>query len=326
MNRRKAFTVSLAAVMVIVSGCSVRRFRIGPGARRSALTEPRVATGRIAFTSSRMFGRANIYVVGTDGTGLRRLTFNPFFEDCPAWAPGGHTLAFNRGIGLDAGTDIYLIDADGRNERRLTTDMQAGAPTWSADGQRLAFHAGTGAERDIHTIAVDGTNMQKLTATAGEDAYPAFSADGRFIAFHTTRHNTTKSGRPDEWNWELYLMTADGIANKRLTEHPAADKFPAWSHDGQRIAFLSNRTGDWEVFVMDNDGAQVRQVTQESGRMRRAMGRISWSPDDRYIAYAALPEKNGDLEILIMRISGAGRQPLTSIFGDDFNPAWQPAQ
>ena len=90
------------------------------------------------------------------------------------------------------------------------------------------------------------------------NAWPAFSPDGRKIAFGSSR-----SG-----DFEIYAMNADGSDIVRLTQSPGLDARPAWSPDGTRIAFTSNRDGNYEIYVMDTDGSNPHNATSHAAPRR----------------------------------------------------------
>ena len=108
-----------------------------------------------------------------------------------------------------------------------------------------------------------------MTDAAGMNAWPAYSPDGRKIAFGSSRTG----------DFEIYVMNADGSDLHRLTRSPGLDVRPAWSPDGTRIAFTSNRDGNYEIYVMNADGSDPRNVTSHPARDDHP----AWHPDGRLL-------------------------------------------
>ena len=115
-----------------------------------------------------------------------------------------------------------------------------------------------------------GDNQIRLTFHEQADNSPAWSPDGRQIAFESRR----------DGNKEIYVMDADGGNQRNLTQHPAADRSPDWHPDGTRIAFHRARDLDTNIYIMDVNGKNLKQVT----RMELAEN-PKWSPDGRWIAF-----------------------------------------
>jgi Tol biopolymer transport system component len=180
----------------------------------------------------------------------------------------------------------------------------------TAPGGTLAFERNT----DIYA---GGRN---LTRTPNVKEYaPAWSPDGARIAYVSYR----------DGNGELYVMSADGTAARRVTRHRGEDLSPAWSPDGKRIAFASNRSGEYEVYVMKADGSGVRRLTRLA---RRGYGSHSpaWSPDGRVIVFSSAGRTPENPELYSIRADGGGLQRLTftegdsETLGDDGFPSWSP--
>jgi TolB protein len=125
-----------------------------------------------------------------------------------------------------------------------------------------------------------------------------------------------------------YLARADGGALQRLTDNRAEDRFPVWSPDGSRIAFVSDRGGDEDVWVMRADGSGARVLTRDraaGGRPGPADGAPAWSPDGARIAFTS-DRGGGAPEIHVMRADGGARRRLTRTAPTvtDTTPAWSP--
>ena len=101
----------------------------------------------------------------------------------------------------------------------------------------------------------DGSGTRRLTHNAGYDAEPAWSPDGRKIAFRS-KEAVEASGA----DRDIYVMNADGSGKRNLTRNAAWDGSPSWSPDGRRIAFVSNRDGRLEAHVMNADGSGQRSL------------------------------------------------------------------
>jgi len=183
---------------------------------------------RIAFTESNY----QISTIGSDGTNLRQFSL-AFQAQTPVWSPDGSRIAFE-GTRLD-NTDIYVMDADGSNLRRLTTSPAADQwPSWSPNGTRIVYD-NLGAERaddsgfsptsEIYSISTSGGTPTRLTHNGVDDSQAAYSPDGAKIAFH-------RGGG-------MWIMDANG-SNKREVSLPGrccTGFTPQWSPDGTKIAF-----------------------------------------------------------------------------------------
>ena len=169
-------------------------------------------------------------------------------------------------------------------------------------------------------IDADGSNPQRLTNNLTEDEYPSWSPDGQRIVFSARRegHVENKFGI----TYEIYVMDADGGNEQRLTENRNNDWSPAWSPDGQRIAFEADRKGDlvkFDIYVMDTDGGNLQNLTNH----RAWDGSPSWSPDGQRIAFWSNREADiENAEIYVMDADGGNLQNLTNNPHSDASPAW----
>jgi Tol biopolymer transport system component len=237
------------------------------------------ADGRhLAFTTWRPADHTGSLVVSdTSGLDQRVLTGGadraaPSF---PAWSPDAQSIAFI--AARDGHPDVWLIDADGTNERRLTReDVVPGPLAWSRDGARLAFTAEHDGAPWVHVIDVRGGSAAPLTEGVG----PSWSPDGARIAFGSGRWGTG----------EIYSIASDGTDPRRLTTtsssvlREAWSWWPAWAPDGSRIAFQSNRGGTIDVFVMNADGTDPTNLTDNASL---DSFQPAWSPDGQRLTFTA---------------------------------------
>ena len=176
-----------------------------------------------------------------------------------------------------------------------------GSGTTRSPSTKIAFSC-TG---DICTVNADGSARRRLTYDKWIDSYPAWSPDGRKLAF------TGNLGRN-----VIYVMNGDGTGRRRLTPRRGSDAFPAWSPDGRTIAFDNDVSG--EIDLMSPDGTGRRRLTTQSASLP------NWSPDGKRIAFVSrdgrkLALTSGD--IYVIDADGSGRRLLTR---DATFPAWSP--
>jgi Tol biopolymer transport system component len=198
---------------------------------------------------------------------------------------------------------ICLTNADGSGRKQLTDfEVIAFYPSLSPDGQTVYFSSRKSGGYEIYSIDINGKNLARLTRDIGSLYAPELSPDGGRIVF--TNHG---SG--------IWVMKPDGKNPHPLTSRDDID--PTWSPDGSMIAFASSRAGDRQLFVMNADGSDIRQVTD----LNNMGGRSTWSPDGTRLAFYRGPA--GDHDIYIINIDGTGLVRLTN-GGDNLGPSWSP--
>ena len=227
----------------------------------------------------------------------------------------------------DGNWEIYVMNVDGGNQQNLTNNPSDDRdPSWSPDGKRIIFysnrdgHAIDGrSTSEIYVMDADGGNPRNLTNDHNDDRFPAWSPDGKRIAFVSDRDGPRRY-------FDIYVMDADGSNLQRLTNDPRDDRFPAWSPDGERIVFGARRKGHfetkfavtYEIYVMDADGGNLQRLTEN----RKNDWGPSWSPDGKRIAFAS--DRKGDLEninIYVMDADGGNEQRLTNNRIHDWGPS-----
>jgi TolB protein len=114
-------------------------------------------------------------------------------------------------------------------------------------------------------------------------------------------------------------MDIDGHNQQRLTDHPDNDRLPTWSPDGRQVAFISDRDGNYNLYIMDGDGQNLRQVTFATLRT----GHVSWSVDNR-LAFNTGTMSGSTWEIYTIDVDGGNQRQLTSNSVSDWSPEWSP--
>jgi hypothetical protein len=164
---------------------------------------------RIAFTVSPDFPLTNanwdVYVVEIAGSGLMRLTDNPARDGLIDWSPDGTKILFwsERDSGK---TNIYVMNADGSNQKQLTNGKFDDSANWSPDGKRIVFVSGN--DRQLYVMNVDGSERARLTENLGNIFNPVWSPDSQYLIF---------ASFSDIWQASaLYMINADGSQLARL--------------------------------------------------------------------------------------------------------------
>lgn len=139
------------------------------------------------------------------------------------------------------------------------------------------------------------------------DLYPAWSSDGQFIAVTSARYGD---------NVDIFLLPVDGSEVIRLTDDPSIDAQLDWSPDDQRVAFVSLRDGDQELYLADRDGSHVERLTDDPGQDNNP----AWSPDGNQIAFTS--DRRGNRDIYLLDLVGGGLTQLTSSPEDELQPKW----
>jgi TolB protein len=172
---------------------------------------------KIAVTSNRD-GNPELYVMNRDGSGMRRLTNHPSIDTTPTWSPTGTQLGFTSD--RSGGPAIYVMGADGLNVRRISTDANCDRATWSpAPFNELAFVCRTGPGYDIKIFDFATSETRQITFGEGSNESPAFSPNGRHIAFTSTRAGRT----------QVFTVARDG-KNVRQVTRQGNNFTPDWSH------------------------------------------------------------------------------------------------
>lgn len=210
---------------------------------------------------------------------------------------------------------VYLVDQDGAEVRLVSSsDRQAMSPTWSPDGRQFAymeFWDGKG-QLFLHDMA---SGRRRTIAVTGRtlDFTPAFSPDRRTLAF----------SRATEEGTDIYTVNVrDDCCLQRLTVGQFSDNLsPTYSPDGQRIAFVSTRSGVAQVYVMAADGTDQQLFAPFDYGVTGSSNAPEWSPDGRTVAFHR--DIAGTLQIFVLDVRTRTVRQLTSV-GRNQDPTWAP--
>jgi TolB protein len=275
---------------------------------------------------------------------LRQLTFGG--ENAEAYfSPDGMRLIFQSTREGTACDQIFTMRTDGSGLRRVSTGLgRTTCGFFYPDGRHIVYastHLASEAcpprpdfsrgyvwpvyaSYDIFRAAADGSGLTRLTDTPGYDAEATIGPDGR-IVFTSVR----------DGDMEIYSMNGDGTDVRRLTRRPGPDGGPFFSADGTKIVFRGRelapgpalddyrallKEGLWrptelEIYVMDRDGANLRQVTNLNGSSFAPF----FHPDGRRIIFASNHHdpKGRNFDLYLVNVDGSGLERIT--YNDTFD-------
>ena len=258
--------------------------------------------GRRLVFESRRHGNVELYVIDVDGTGERRLTHSRanVENSHPSWSPDGGSIVFDSFRG--GVYHLYVIRPDGSGERRLTQGDNAGVeefarhPEWSPDGRFIAFDSRRDGNGEYYLIQPDGSGLRRLTNTPdANESHPAWTPDGEVILTAVSGETRTlsaldpRTGRtrrlfdtpvsrssiaisPDRRHYffhasadstpRLHIATLDSAGASAITPRGNTSYEAAWSPDGSKVAFYYDIGGAHQIFIVDADGRNLRQLTR----------------------------------------------------------------
>lgn len=237
-----------------------------------------------------------IYVADYDGANQRRITINRTLNITPNWSPDGRAIAYTsyrktlpdilisniyvgtleepaKGVGQnflpvfspdgkqiafmsnrDGNSELYVMNRDGSNIRRLTDNPAIDStPTWSPTGTQIAFTSDRTGTPQIYVIGPDGTGLRRLTFESYADRATWSPAPYNEIAF------AARTGP----GFDIKILSLGDGVTRQITFGEGTNESPAWSPNGRHLAFVSTRAGRNQVFTVDRDGRNVRQLTKD---------------------------------------------------------------
>lgn len=258
-------------------------------------------------------GSEQICIMNADGSGYRRLTEEDGVRHYyPSLSPDGRSVVYSQ-YREDNVYEIYELTLTDGVARRVSDRLGAlTAPEISPDGKHIVFMRWTPAsnQNQIWVMDRDGTGPRRIYSGTGWD--PTWAPDGNRILFASDKDGTN----------QLYVIGLDGSGLRRVTSLPALRGRSDWSI-GDQIVTYSGPSWARELFIMNSDGSDVRQVGPSGGNSQGP----SFSPDGAWIAFTAYYDKMHDdngCEIYIVKTDGSALRRLTSNDYCDYQPRWGP--
>ena len=285
-----------------------------------ATGDPGMAASRIAFTMDDGSGGREVYVIDSDGENLRRVTNYGSLVMSPTWSPDGQRIAFSS---YKTGVPrIYETDLYGGNERMLPPVRGEGdyqTPVYHPDGNVLAFSVlGSNAQSGIFTYDMErDCCLSYLSGGPWYDISPAYSPDGRWLAFNTLRFGDNVP--------QVMMMPAEGGSAETLSPYEYGSggfyAAPDWSPVGDLVAFHGriDRRGRYHILVanLEDGGKVLRQLTSEGNNEAP-----SWAPDGRHLVFVG--ERSWGFGLMIVDITTGNIRSILS--GRQVGlPDWSPS-
>ena len=279
------------------------------------------AKGKILFISRRIPNSADwqMFLMNADGTNQRAVSNSLVQCAPPILSKSGTKVAFTT---YDNNLHYILAvsDIDGQNQKVLSKGKQScGSPAWSPDDSRIVFvknDENVGGTHDLYSINIDGSDEVKLT-NQNDNFSPQYAPDNKSIIFSSS--NNGRAG--------IYKINIDGNNKQLLT--PASKSFgdAKVSPNGSMISITSIDRNGSQIFVMNADGSNLKQITFtvssryfDTGFPRDGNCNPVWSPNGEKIAYVSY--ENGSPDIFVINSNGKGNKRLTDTPLRDENPVW----
>lgn len=221
-----------------------------------------------------------------------------------SYMPGDNTHMFK----------IYTVNSDGSENKMLMSANGVGLnmPVWSPDGKKIASWGWLNQSTiSIYSFNSDGTGLSRLTTSNNVyDMFPNWSPDGTKITF--TRQYPNENYRTDIWS-----MNSDG-SNQKFIMKGYQSK---WSPNGNKLIYVSNKTGNYEIYTSNADGSNQQKITST----QKNEDTPEWSSDGSKILYSAYNTgDNNTYEIFVMNSDGTNVRQLTNNNSIDNTPRWSP--
>ena len=260
-----------------------------------------------------------IFICAVESCERHQLTHpQPSFDDvAPSVSPDGKRLAFVRRRGGQQTGTAFVLNVDGDRPvgepRAVTKEDSVSNVTWDRDGKSLVFDTGGRTESGIWRVALEGGTPEPILTNV-RGSRPSIDGSGRRLVFQLTTTDVNIWRMPGPGNEDF---RASGGPHKPFVASTLFDMSPQFSHDGQRIAFVSLRTGAPEIWTARSDGTNQSQLTSVGGPF---VGSPRWSPSGEEIVFDSL--QSGGYNIFVVNIGDGRVREITTEDFQNIRPSW----
>jgi len=234
----------------------------------------------------------NLYFGNVDGSGSRVFQTG---ASQPAFNADGSRIAFHSWSGNRRG--LVTMDTSGANGVLVTNFIEDQLPTWAANNEDIIFLTRRSGGRQSQLLRANASTELDAGITIGEGEYPTIGANGQL----------TFKG----WGATAYglRLASESLADIETLTNVDEDTAPALSPDGSKIAFMSRREGQWDIYIVNADGSNLQRLTTDEADD----GLPAWSPDGNAVAFVS--KRGGPWAIWAMTPDGAGKRQLFTMEG-----------
>ena len=285
-------------------------------------TNPESDCESIAFVKAnyQLNENPDIYVSCEDGSHVTKLTNNPASDLMPSWSLDSTQIAF---ASLRTGSSqIFVMDQNGSGQKQITFVNSNDWPVWLPDTKTIAFRTTDGDGLWWwRFLNLESDEIQNLTEPSFDFFYQklSWSPDGKLDAYMSMEEQKTRN----DGSSQIHIRNIDGSADQTLTDNIWANILPLWSPNGQRIAFLSEMQGQYDIYalyIINSEGTNLRQLTDS--KYTDTGTSYSWSQDGKTIA---IGDSNiGRIMLIDVISSNSAELPVTKNGETSFWPVWQP--
>ena len=243
-----------------------------------------------------------VYIADYDGANQRRITIGRQLNNSPVWSPDGRSIAYTSW--RTGFMDVYvsrIFEGTMMTPTKGTAYAQNYLPMFSPDGRQIAFTSNRDGNPEIYIMNIDGSGLRRVTNHPAIDVTPTWSPTGTQIAFTSERsgspnvyvvgvdglgvrrvtfeHSDRATWSPAPYNeiafaartgpgYDIKVLNLAAGETRQITFGEGSNESPAWAPNGRHLAFTSTRAGKTQVFTVDRDGKNVRQITRDGNNQQ----------------------------------------------------------
>ena len=269
----------------------------------------------LAVSASESSGEPNCILLISVETGQKQKMSSPDINGQgdygPKFSPDGGLVAFAKSLSSGV-VELYTIPSGGGEEKRLTFDnLFVGSNAWTTDGKEIVFSSNRAGNTTLWRIPSGGGSPMPVTGSGENVEGVAIGKKGDNLAY------SRLTEKADIWHLSLGMHSSERTPPTELISSREKQIGPQYSADGREIAFVSDRSGSFEIWACNSDGTNPVQLTFFRGPQ---VGCPRWSPDGRILLFDSREKGNGN--IYVMNSNGGTPRQLTSGKFENNVPSW----